>query len=57
MWTILKSLPVYIASACIKIDRALHMLAVSIPIHILVSYDSTILLWTIDTYHDGILIW
>jgi hypothetical protein len=32
-------------------------MVISIPIHIVVSYDFTILLWPIDTYHDDILIW
>jgi hypothetical protein len=32
-------------------------MVVNIPIRILVSYDSTILLWLNDTYRDGILIW
>jgi hypothetical protein len=31
-------------------------MVVSILIRILVSYDFTILPWSIDTYHDGILI-
>jgi hypothetical protein len=33
------------------------IMVVIIPIRILVSYDFTILLWSIDTYRDGILIW
>jgi hypothetical protein len=35
----------------------LTIMVVSIPISILVSYNSTILLWLNDTYRDGILIW
>jgi hypothetical protein len=33
------------------------IMVITIPIHILVSYDFTILLRLIDTYRDGILIW
>jgi hypothetical protein len=36
---------------------ALIIMVVSISIHILVSYDFMILPWSIDMYHDGILIW
>jgi hypothetical protein len=37
--------------------KRLIIMVLSIPIRILVSYDSTILLCLNDTYRDGTLIW